>query len=401
MNLLSRVKGELFMKKTAIALLLVMQILFCTACASAGDPDNLFEMSPLEIAELADRVNNSSRNDWENTDPYFISGNWQKPGFSEGFVRYGNAVLFIELNQEVSQFMVYTMNLDTHEINLFCKDATCDHQSKKCAVNGSISNLMQYNGKTYSTMAKPIQIDEVCVVELKNGRFEPISDTGISSFWFANGKMYALTKDNAMVVFEKGGKSPRILLDECICYQNVAFGDYLYAKSRKEEITRTDLTAENPKAEVLVKKAITFMIDGTHIYYVDRNSACLYRCNMDGSEVEVLTEVSVHVPSLNFDGEYVYFTLQDEENLRSVYRLSKTDPGQPEELVTFPEDVTVYSVYTVPEYENLIVETYSPLFDENGASVIDPNTETQAEKKEHYLVSKDRSTMELLKMTTF
>lgn len=192
---------------------------------------------------------------------------------------YGDEILF--LRNKDGRFILYAVDMETGKVSTFCKDAACTHQASKCAAANVSANLEQYNGKLYA------MDNNWKIMELKNGKFEQIADGQVNQSWHAHGNMYAPTRDGSLVVFENGSRKPRILIDEYSVYYSVVFGRYLYG-SRPQTVTRVDLTAEEPEQEVIVQGSGYATIDGEHIYYVDEMTNHLYRCNMDGSSVELL-----------------------------------------------------------------------------------------------------------------
>lgn len=171
-------------------------------------------------------------------------------------------------------------------------------------------------------------------------------------------KLYVRTPDSSLVVFEEGSDQPRVIIEEYTGYWNVIFGQYLYGNWGG--IYRVDLLAEHPKQEEVVSNA-SGIVDGHHIYYVDKKTNFLYRCNMDGSNSQILVEQEVLQASMNFDDEYFYYRLYTDQKLDSgedchdIYRFPKDDPSQIEKIATFEE--AAYQVFTVPGTGKIFVLT--------------------------------------------
>lgn len=162
-----------------------------------------------------------------------------------------------------------------------------------------------------------------------------------------------------MVVFEEGQDKPRLLVEEFPCFWEVIFGQYLYATDGNS-VLRVDLSAEEPSVEVLIPNAVG-ITDGQHFYYADLKNYFLYRCDMDGSNSELLLEQPVLPASWNFDDEYFYYRLytdyqlDDGPDTYDIYRFPKSDPAKIEKLATLP--VPAYQVFTVPGTDKLFVNT--------------------------------------------
>lgn len=162
-----------------------------------------------------------------------------------------------------------------------------------------------------------------------------------------------------MVVFEEGQDKPRLLVEEFPCFWEVIFGQYLYAIDGNS-VLRVDLSKEEPSVEVLIPNAVG-ITDGQHFYYADLKNYYLYRCDMDGSNSELLLEQPVLPASWNFDDEYFYYRLytdyrlDDGPDTYDIYRFPKSDPAKIEKLATLP--VPAYQVFTVPGTDKLFVNT--------------------------------------------
>ena len=331
------------MKKT-ISLLVAFGLSITLCACNAKDPENL-----LETQAPTKTVQEEPSSPVVIEEGYYQYGNMQVSVPAGDFILYGDQVLFEVIPDGHS--LLCTYDLSTGKVNTLCKDATCTHGSA-CPSGGADCNLEQYQGKLYARNYSRQ------ITQFVDGRFEKITDGGVFCFWHANGNLYAVTDDHALVVFENGSHTPRILIDEYAEHWNVVFGHYLYSGFGR--CCRVDLSAENPQLEVLVEDA-DCKTDGRYIYYLDHKYYHLYRCNMDGSNPELLIDQSVFTGSLNFDDEYLYFRLcKDEyelygEGSNVLYRAPKSDPTQMEQIAQLPEPIE--TVHTVPGYDLLFVGT--------------------------------------------
>ena len=344
------------MKKLLFVCLVLCLCIGLIAC-DAKDPNNLFETTAGDPAD-------TTASAIATTEPSESSGNLNFDGsvmFEEGyqygnmqknlppgsFMRFGNQVLFDHYS---GMFRLYTYDLTTGEVSSYCKDATCSHRS--CAASGLLGNLEVYKGKIYT------MTESWLIAEIRDDEKEILHKAQVGDFFHHNDKLYVKTPDSSLVVLEDGRDQPRVILEEYTGYWHVIFGQYLYAHS--DGIIRVDLTAENPEVEVIVPDA-SGIVEGNHIYYVDRKTDYLYRCDMDGSNVECLLEQPVLRASLNFDDEYFYYRLYDGtplyegENCHDIYRFPKSDPTKIEKIVTLEE--AAYEVFTVPGTGKIFVLT--------------------------------------------
>lgn len=368
---------------------------FFAACSNAEDTENLFEMTTLQEQENLEMslkipsekgLETGIEYDTGGTTELALSeeyqyGNMQKNAPPGNFMLYENKIVFVNFDNQYHAFTLCMMDKKTKEISLFCRDATCMHNTAECVSGGVTSNLEQYDGKLYALNS------DNQIMELKNGQFETITNGAVYNFWHANGNLYAVSRDGALVVFENNNK-PRILVEEYTDRWNVVFGNYLYGCTT-QGISRVDLSAENPQKEMLVQSGDS-MIDGEHIYYFDNETFCLYRCDMDGSNSIQLTDQPVLPASINFDGEYVYFRFYmnlDMEGLEShaIYRMQKKNTQNIEKIAELPN--YVYTIYTVPNYDKLIVVTQASL--------------VQDVAQEYYMVEKDGNSVEKLEIPEF
>lgn len=291
-------------------------------------------------------------------DESYQYGNMQK-SIDGQFLRLDNEVLFCFIPAG-GNLRLYSYNLTTGKVRLYCGDATCKHSS--CAAGSISAGLEVYQGKLYA-LNKDRQ-----VVEIEGGDLKPITKGQVGDFFHHDGKMYILTKsDRSLAVMEEDGDTVTTIVEEYTGTWTVIFGNYLYATTLSQNIIRVDLTADVPEEEVLVANACG-MTDGQHIYYADRKTWFLYRCDMDGSNVKLILDKPVLPASWNYDEEHFYYRLKTQpvdkgEDSCDLYRFPKSDPTKIEKFVTM--EVPAYQVYTVPGADILFV---SALVRSNGES---------------------------------
>lgn len=347
------------MKNMCIAVVVLCISLMLSAC-TAKDPNNLFETTEgnpadttaatVETTESTEPSEESKVNDFDASVMFeegYQYGNMQKNVPPGSFMRLGNQVLF---DYHTDIFRLYTYDLTTGEVSSFCKDATCKHKS--CASSKLLGNIEVYKGSVYS------MTEGRKIVEIRDDEQIPLSKGMVDDFFHHNDKLYVRTPDSALVVFDKGSDQPKVIIEEYTGYWNVIFGQYLYGNWGG--IYRVDLLAEHPKQEEVVSNA-SGIVDGHHIYYVDKKTNFLYRCNMDGSNSQILVERAVLQASMNFDDEYFYYRLYTDQKLDSgedchdIYRFPKDNPSQIEKIVTLEK--AAYQVFTVPGTGKVFVRT--------------------------------------------
>ncbi len=359
------------MKKSPLIVWLLCVCLLLTSC-TASDPHNLFEtpesstaLSNTEITQPDSNETESTPSDAEEiilytgTYPY---GNMQKNQPSGNFVLLGNEVMFY--HHVDGQFLLYRYDLITGEVLLYCEDATCKHEV--CAASILIGNLEIYQGKLYGLKVSELEDKPGALwqpVVFNGGTAEIITTADIGGFFHHEDKMYAKTADSSLIVLEVGRSKPQMVIEEYLGYGSVIFGNYLYSKTDNQNMIRIDLTTEILKEEIIVPNG-KGMTDGQHIYFVDNKTCQLYRCDMDGSNIELLVEQPVLLASINFDEEYFYYRLYTDRKLNGtadscdIYRFPKDDPTQIEKIVTLP--VSAYQVFTVPGTGKIFVTTHAP-----------------------------------------
>ena len=346
------------MKKLAF-LLSVLCLLGLTACTKAEDPNNLFELpegvTPTEALP-------QEKDAEPPKDTAYAYGNLQKNGEC---VNYQGRILFSHLRMSgpdatstgsSGKFQLYYMDKDTYEVSPFCTDAGCTHityVTDKCAADYVLGTLEQYEGKLYADASDW----NWYVAEYKNGKFRQMFDGDIRGFVHGNGNLYARTADGSLLVLPEGSKKPKILVDEYNFTPCAVFGNYLYGNNGLD-IARLDLEAENPQAEVILSN-VSGVIDGTYIYYVSGLDRSLYRCSLDGSNPELMLQEPVLAASLNFDEDYLYYRLYEEDLFGSeescnLYRLPKDGSAGPEKITTLPMS-SYTTIYTIPGYDKLFV----------------------------------------------
>lgn len=344
------------MKKLLFVCLLLCLCIGLIAC-DAKDPNNLFETTAGDPADttasaiVTTKPSESSGNlNFDGSVMFeegYQYGNMQKNVPPGSFMRFGNQVLF---DHHSGMFRLYTYDLTTGEVSSYCKDATCSHRS--CAASRLLGNLEVYKGKIYT------MVEGWKIAEIRDDEQMILHEAQVNDFFHHNDKLYVRTPDSSLVVFEEGSDQPRVIIEEYTGYWNVIFGQYLYGNWGG--IYRVDLFAENPEQEEIVSNA-SGIVDGHHIYYVDKKTKFLYRCNMDGSNSQILVEQEVLQASMNFDDEYFYYRLYTDQKLDSgedchdIYRFPKDDPSQIEKIATFEE--AAYQVFTVPGTGKIFVLT--------------------------------------------
>ena len=407
------------MKRCSLFVLLLCASLVLTAC-TATDPDNLFEMpeggttpSDAECTQTEPDETESAASDTEEVILYtgtYPYGNMQKNVPPGNFVLLGNEVMFSSF--AYYNPLLYCYDLVSEEVRLYCGDATCKHEygdeNNPCAAAEFNSNLEVYNGELYGLVSAPEKGPgtHYPAVARKNG-IEYVLSSGIGGFFHHGDNLYLKTSDSALMVLEEGQREPRMLMEEWNGRWEVIFGDCLYANTNDRTVIRVDLTAEELKAEVILSNAAG-MTDGQHIYYVDDNTSKLYRCDMDGSNPQLLVDQDVLFASMNFDDEYFYYRIlkkMDQEypedgdmeeqqkymdskfcgypDSYDIYRFPKEDPTQIEKIATLPD--SVYQVFTVPGTGKLFIGTYAP----------------QGEDRPLYVMNTDGSNMKVLEIPEY
>lgn len=335
--------------------------LVLTACA-AKDPDNLFEVTTTAPASTVVATNGGVETtepvQWNGTFEFedytalgeiYQHGNMQKLPAGE-FLRLGNDVLFTFIGD--SGLKLYRYDLATGEARLFCDDATCRHTG--CLAGAFRWGLEVSQGKLYG-LTRDKQAAVVEGTELR-----PIANGQVSGFFHYDNKTYIKTADGDLAVLEEDNGEIKILLEEFVCDWKTVFDNYLYATT-SDNIIRVDLSADAPAEEILISNA-TGITDGQHIYYADHKTYYLYRCDMDGSNAELLLEQPVLPASWNYDDEYFYYRLytnpklDEGEDCYDLYRFPKSNPGKVEKICTMP--APAYQVYTVPGADILFVNAY-------------------------------------------
>lgn len=296
-------------------------------------------------------------------------------GVKTEFLPYADSVLFNGIVN--GKTCLFAFDTGTGETRTFCKDATCNHM-ESCNT-GNLIGLEKYKDTIYTG-----SLSNDSLYELQDGKFVETMK-GVGFFIHANGNLYCVSNDRSLLVYEKGSKTPKVLLDEYPDTASKIVGHYLY--SGLTNVTRVDLEAEQPEREVLLDNAFS-AIDEAHIYYGTWSDYKVYRCNLDGSEPELFLDQPVTPGSLSCDEDYVYFrpyTNLDRygENSGDVYRVSKKDPAQIEKIAELPQPLQMF--YVPPDCAYLFVTPHQ-IVDEDAGPEAYENLETII-----YAVKKDGS----------
>ena len=326
-----------------------------TAATSDTEPDYHDKTEPTDntkVAENTEGLGDSSQLAITfDVDPNYQYGNRQKQ-FSGNFYQLGNEVVFSYDNG--TRTRLYSYNLETGEVRRYCPDPVCDH--KPCQSGIPYHFLEVYDGKLYGTVSnKPSRLNVVDGTQVATATNAKVTFT-----FHYDGKLYVQTANGDLAVLEEGQDTPQVILANCNLNSGAVFGPYLYTIKNyytSRTIVRIDLTADTPVLETLVHNALG-IADGQHIYYVNHETYQLYRCNMDGSNPQLLLEQQVMPISINFDNNYVYYRLLTDPTDKGpdafdIYRFPKNDPTKTEKIVTL--DKPVYQVFTVPGSDKLFV----------------------------------------------
>ena len=342
------------MKKLIFAGLLICLCVALVACTVRG-PDALFETEPDNAGVSTPEDTQSDVVDIMYYTGKYQYGNMQKTN-SGNFLLLNNEVVFDPFQQNHN--VLYSYDLLTEKTQPLCKDATCKHGA--CVAGKLQSNLEVYKGKLYGIDYKTRDGASLPAVVNENVP-EIILDKSISSFFHHEDKLYIEARNHSLMVLEEGQEEPQTVLEECSGFWYAIWENYLYTNTWDFNIKRTDITMHNSEEEVLVANA-QGMSDGQYIYYVDHTTSQLYRCNMDGSDPQLIEDREVMGGSINFDDEYFYYRLFTDESLvetpdcYDIYSFPKDDPTQIEKIVTLPDPVS--QVFTVPGTGKIFVTSY-------------------------------------------
>lgn len=278
-------------------------------------------------------------------------GNMQKNVPSGNFVSADGKILFTDTDKATGEIQLLSYDPETRSATPFCKDATCSHSDESvCAAGGIDSNLESCNGEIYGASLHNI-------MKLDSGRFEKLIEGSVSHFFHWGDNLYVATMDSSLVVFKGSSKKPRTLIEEYTGYWESICNGYLYYQFGG--VYRLNLAEEGAEPEMLVENA-AHITDGRHIYYAKDGDAKLYRCGMDGSDPEQLTDRPVLVASWNFDDEYFYYRYYTGDDMTAgdshdIYRLSKENPSQVEKIIELP--VPAYQIFTDADSDILFIKT--------------------------------------------
>lgn len=341
--------GGIIVKRLFLLAVAINLIVGLAACC-ASDPHNLFEKGTTDQTTKQDTVEQST-DALSASKTYYQYGNMQKNLPAGGFMLYENEVIFRFLNG--GGYKLYAYNLEDKEVRPYCKDATCTHRGS-CSYGVFRGNIEVHQGKIYSrnNYLQPVELTSI------GQRLLAPRVTG-SAFHHGN-NLYVVTQDSSLVVFENGSNEHRVILDEYSGFWNVIFGKYLYANTF-EDVIRIDLSAEHAKQEIVVPNA-SGMTDGEYIYYQDRKTNYLYRCDMNGSNSLLLVDRPVLPASINFDNEFFYFRLYIDSQLDTgkdcydLYCFPKDNPKDISQICTM--EVPICSVFTVPGTGKIFITSY-------------------------------------------
>ena len=399
------------MKNSFIGILMVLCLLL-SACGNTLP--EVAQTRPTETTEATEATVPTQEQEIDETEPvtkypeahaavpvgddYLQYGNMQKGGVGR-FVLYGDEIIFNTVGKSGS----LSYDMATGKVHRFCIKEDCNHEGSDCVGADTLGEVVQYNGKFYQEKHNTNSLNSIQVLE--NGKWEDVV-TDVYDYWFYDGDLYTQTRvGRKLQVYEGGTGEPKTLAEDCTAVWKLIFDGYLYGVKHQDAYTpdnqliRVDLQAETYSEEVVMENAYYYMIDGKHIYYVGGRSATeepsemnfpyfLYRCNMDGSNKEVLVKLnSVFPASLNFDDEYIYYRTGIEMNgplsTYKIYRMSKADPTKREMIATLPE--SVYQIFTVPGQDLLFA---------TGASYYEGNTQ----RENIYVMNADGSNLRQLEL---
>jgi len=266
--------------------------------------------------------------------------------FSYINVSNGNALCLFEYDKR------------TGEVEYFCKNATCAHNTPGCAAYSLNGNLELVDGTVYAER-KIINNGAytIYMVELINGSFvnKAGPDFGVIRHW--GSKAYGQTNDGALIYMPDSGKPETIL--EYFPHNTRVIVDGYYYTGIIEEIVRIDLRNPpyEPEIVVLPKNNLPiFTTDGTNLYYYDEFFH-MVRSDMDGKNQQAVLEWPIWPPSVNFDDEYIYFSLytgdSSEPENYNLYRMKLDLTGVPELLAEL--GFRIQSTYTFYQYDKLFL----------------------------------------------
>ena len=352
------------MKKRARILAAVLILALALTACQAVDRDNQFEMPSEDMATLG-RIQPTETSETK-TEPGkaeelsvpYQYGNMQINVPSGNFMDYGDKVIFSA--GAGNGFNLYTLDKETLEMQLLCQDASCGHNTLKCIAFQKTSNLEQYDGQIYvlgGDLSGP-------VLELRGDHFGNVTESGVSAFWHGNGNLYVKSMDSELMVYEKGSKTPKTLVEEYSAIQNVTVGNCIYGwDTSTDSVVRTDLQKEDPQPEPIFQN-VYFMTDGVYLYTAaPEGDSVLYRYDLDLGNKTQMTEDTILPASLNFDETYLYFRYADTTLDKTIwgpggqelYRMPKDGSGEPEKIAELEEDV-FFEVFTVPDCPYVFAE---------------------------------------------
>ena len=346
------------MKKRAIILAAALALSMVLTACRAVDRDNQFEMPSEDLATLgqtkpteAQTGTNPAQDGRESLSVPYQYGNIQKD--MPSFMNYGDKAIFWYFVD--GEYLLYTVDKSTLEIELLCQDASCGHHKPKCISYNKSTGMEQYEGKFYGIEG----VIDGKIVKLDGRTFKQISQGNVESFVHSNGELYAITSDSALVKLKKNGATDRVLLDDFPGCLPVAKESILYAVVG-ENVVQVDLSAEEPRSRVVLKGAYPiFDLEAGRFYYFDTNDFCLYECDETFQNKKKITECNTPYNTINFDDDYVYYHLQRGEfwgdDCGDLYRMKKDEPGDAEKFAVIPEGA-VGMVLVVPDCNYIFVQ---------------------------------------------
>lgn len=245
----------------------------------------------------------------------------------------GNALLFFGESRGSTGVILYEYDKSTGNVELFCKDAACQHNSERCASFSIYGNLELFDGEVYGLGSS--------VLKLNKDRFENVRGTNtVTSFQHYNGMLYAFTNDGTLLAYLKGSASETIIRESVPISNFWIQNGYMY-NLKVDDVNgyvlyRMSVNMAYNKYdtdEIIITHVDFYRTDGIHIYYKSNNDFQLKRCDMNGHNVEELP--IEHAYRLAFDDKYIYFwifnindtTYSENGNL---YRVAKDLSGDSE-----------------------------------------------------------------------
>ncbi len=357
------------MKKHICVVALLSVLMLVTSCTKAQDRDNLFDTSISYVGESIEQVSEERSQSIDvpeqglSSDEAIITiekgyqyGNMQKGLPSGDFADVGEKVVF--LHRDGAGGRAYQIDKKTLEVLPFCNDATCLHDGGACKSYQIEANLEQYRGELY---AAKLVIDETRpfykIIKYDGVDFEPVLSEGVSGFFHANGALYVVSPDDALVRVNLDGTELQILIDEFDGHWCTVFGDYLYG-STWSEVFRVNLNSSDLKKEILATTPNGMVTDGEHLYYFDKDDKVI-RLDMDGSNEVTVIEEGVPLVGFAFDEQNLYYrclagpgSYMEDGDCYSLYKMDKTTM---ESIKIAELPYCIMGIYTACDYDRIFV----------------------------------------------